>query len=142
MDDVNRHNTYNTPQTSTQVIAAIANSCSRAEQNGNSWKCNCPICGRHSLSITYGHKVPILIHCWHCESNGLNDGHSEHRALFIEKGLLEPDRRAIRFDREVYEKFNANRRAKAQSIWSSRLLKTITSEDWAGTAAARPRIFH
>jgi len=133
MTDINRQRSpFNTTRPAWQVIDAIANSCSRAERNGSNWKCNCPICGRHSLSITYGHRVPILIHCWHCESNGINDGHSEHRALFVEKGLLEPDERIIKLDKEAYEKFNAKRRAKAKEIWNGRLLRPINSEDAAG----------
>jgi len=132
MFNANRPDTYNTPRGAWQVIDAIANSCSRAERNGSSWKCNCPICGRHSLSITYGHRVPILIHCWHCESNGINDGHSEHRALFVEKGLLEPDERTIKLDQEAYAKFTAKRRAKAKEIWNGRLLRPINLEDPAG----------
>src|SRR5262245_41258686 len=82
-DNVNRQPPYTTGQTSTQVIAAIANYCGRADQNGSDWKCKCPICGRHSLSLTNGVKVPILIRCWHCESNGLNDGYTEQRKMFI-----------------------------------------------------------
>ena len=118
--------------TTTHTLDAIANYCGRADRSAKDWKCNCPICGRHSLSITYGHRVPILIHCWHCESNGINDGHSEHRALFVEKGLLEPDERTIRLDKEAHEQFNAKRRAKAKEIWNGRFLRPINSKDPAG----------
>src|SRR5215831_14485901 len=107
---MNRQDAYTTAQTSTQVIRAIANYCGRADQNGNDWKCKCPICGRHSLSLTQGFKVPVLIRCWHCESNGINDGYSEQRARFIEAGLL-PDTRSLeKFTQKEYEEYQAERR--------------------------------
>jgi len=84
-DDVNRPDAYTTAKPATQVIDAIASYCGRVDRNGHSWKCNCPICGRHSLSVSYGHKVPILIKCWHCEACGINDGYTEQRALFVER---------------------------------------------------------
>ena len=113
-DNVNRQPLYSTPA---QVIRAIANYCGRADQSGNDWKCKCPICGRHSLSITHGVKVPILIRCWHCESNGLNDGYSEQRKIFVEAGLLEPAREYKRLSAKEYEEYCEEKRAAAQRLW-------------------------
>ena len=99
--------------------AAIADHCGRAERNGNDWKCNCPICGRHSFSVTYGHTLKILIKCWHCEACSINDGYTQQRDYLIERGLLEPNNRdASRFDKEKYEKWNAARRAEAVRTWN------------------------
>ena len=91
---------HTTLPTAKQVVdyspAAIASYCGRGEQSGKDWKCNCPICGRHSLSITYGKTAPILIRCWHCKACGLNDGYTEQRQWLIDAGLLPVDARAIR----------------------------------------------
>src|SRR6516162_8500808 len=95
-NNVNRHPPYTTGQTSTQVIAAIANYCGRAEHNGKDWKCKCPICGRHSLSVTHGVKFPILIRCWHCADNGINDGYAEQCEIFVEAGLLPPTQHTLK----------------------------------------------
>jgi hypothetical protein len=109
--------------------AAIANACSRAERNGNSWKCNCPICGRHSLSISPGHKVSILIKCWHCEACGINDGYTEQRAHFVALGLLEPNNREpSHLDRARREEFNEERRAEAVQLWNHPWYEPITPE--------------
>ena len=108
---------YTAPEESTQVIRAIANYCGRADQNGGDWKCRCPICGRHSLSITHGVKVPILIRCWHCESKGLNDGYSEQRRIFIEAGLLEPALEYTRLSAKEYQEYCAEKRAAASRLW-------------------------
>jgi hypothetical protein len=87
--------------------SAIANHCGRANRHGKAWKCNCPICGRHSLSVTYGRKLSLLIKCFHCEAIGLNDGYTEQRAHLVGVGLLEPtDRDAQQFDRKEYDSFS------------------------------------
>jgi len=111
----------------TDVLILIANYCGRAEHNGFGWKCNCPICHRHSLCITPGHKVPVLIQCWHCEACGINDGHTEQRSLFIDAGLLEPDQRAIKkLTKQEYEQYCANKREAAVGLWAR--LKPLTSD--------------
>ena len=117
-DASNRQTLYNTPQTSTQVIAAIANYCRRPEQNGNDWKCECPICGRHSLSLTNGHTRPILIRCWNCINVGLNDGYSEQQKIFIDAGLLPPDASAIkRMTAQEREEYEERKRKNIKHWW-------------------------
>jgi len=107
--------TYNTPQTSAQVIRAIANYCGRADQSGNDWKCKCPICGRHSLSLTP--KLFKLVYCHHCASNGINDGYSEQRKIFVDAGLLEPAREYKRLSAKEYEEYCTEKRTAAQHLW-------------------------
>jgi hypothetical protein len=70
------------PLSAEQVINAIVSYCGGGERAGKDWKCNCPICGKHSLSITFGQKIAIVFQCWHFESTGL-DGHTEQREYFI-----------------------------------------------------------
>jgi hypothetical protein len=114
--------TYSTTDKSTQVVdipSVIASHCGRGEQSGNDWKCNCPICGKHSLSITYGQKIPILLRCWYCASNGLNDGWTEQRAYLIEAGLLEPHFRDFKNDGKKLEEYKTQQHAKAKEIWDS-----------------------
>lgn len=122
-DDVNRRDTYNTTSTRTQatdVASAIANYCGRAEQNGLEWKCCCPICGRHSFSIKYGDKIPLLFRCWHCEACGINDGWTEQKAHLIEAGLLEPDSRSIKkMSREEYAAYCEAKRERARDFWDA-----------------------
>src|SRR5215468_8614218 len=114
-DASNRQTLYNTPQTSAQVIAAIANYCGRADRNGNNWKCKCPVCGRHSLSLTP--RLFKLVYCHHCASNGINDGYSEQRKIFVGAGLLEPAREYKRLSAEEYEEYCTEKRAAAQQLW-------------------------
>src|SRR5262245_36433367 len=117
-DASNRRDVYSTPQTSAQVIREIANYCGRADQNGNDWKCRCPICGRHSLSITNGHTRPILIRCWNCINTGLNDGWSEQQKILTEAGLLPPDASAIkRMTLKEREEYQARKRESAKQWW-------------------------
>ena len=135
MSDINHHEYLSTTQARAQVDyspAAIADHCGRAERNGRDFKCNCPICGRHSLSVTYGHKLAILIKCWHCEACAINDGYTEQREYLIERGLLEPNHRdAQKFSHEKYEKWNAARRAEAARIWNSRFVEPLSGNDCA-----------
>jgi hypothetical protein len=129
-DDVNRHDAYSTPQPAKQVIDAIASYCGRADRNGKDWKCNCPICGRHSLSISRGFKIPILIRCWYCKSNGLNDGYTEQCGRFIEAGLLPPDARTIaKFTTEEYRQYHKVKREAAARHWEK--LRPIKPDDEA-----------
>ena len=107
--------TYSMSKTPTQVLAAIANYCGRADRNGNDWKCKCPVCGRHSLSLSP--RLFKLVYCHHCASNGINDGYSEQRKIFVEAGLLEPDREYKRLSAEEYEEYCAEKRAAAQRLW-------------------------
>ena len=135
MPDINRHDYHSTTNRRAQgdySPSAIADHCGRAERNGSDWKCNCPICGRHSLSVTFGHKLSILIKCWHCEACSINDGYTEQRDYLIERGLLEPSNRdASRFDREKYEKWNAKRRAEAVRLWNEDFIKPLSGNDCA-----------
>jgi hypothetical protein len=111
-------NTHTTLQTSAQVISAIANYCKRSERNGIGWKCECPICGRHSLSVT--HKLLKLVYCHHCASNGINDGHTEQRKIFIKAGLLPADDSLVEkpSPKEI-EEFNKERLRIATEHWDS-----------------------
>lgn len=129
-------NIYNTSARSTQAFDtpnAIANYCGRAEKSGSQWKANCPICGRHSLSITYGHKFSVLIRCWHCEAVGLNNGYSEQRTLFIKEGLLDAnDYDARKFNHKQFEEYVSKRRAEAATIWASPFLRPVTLDSFPG----------
>jgi Toprim domain len=137
--DTNRPTTYSTTRTraqghnTTNSLAAIADHCGRAEGNDNKgWKCNCPICGRHSLSVAHGYKLSILVKCWHCEASGINDGYTQQRDYLIERGLLSPNNRdAQRFDKEKYDKWNAARRAEAVRTWDQPFIKPLTGTDCA-----------
>jgi Toprim domain len=119
-------------QNATPSLAAIASYCGRADHAGNQWKCNCPICGRHSLSITYGNKFPILIKCWHCEATGENDGYTEQREYLVDKGLLDPSFKKLKFDRAALERHNAARRAEAEAIWTHRMREPVTADRGSG----------
>jgi hypothetical protein len=104
---------------SADTAQAIANYCGRGERSGKDWKCNCPICTRHSLSVTYGRKFPLLIRCWHCEACGINDGYTEQRAHLVEAGLLEPRARDVKqFTPEEYAEYYAGKREFATVLWS------------------------
>jgi hypothetical protein len=105
--------------------ADIAKYCSGADQSGRGYKCNCPICGRHSLSISYGQKYAILIQCWYCRDCGLNDGYTEQRAHFVELGLLEAKPKYEKFNRQQYEEHHAQKRKYANELWP-RLLPLTT----------------
>jgi hypothetical protein len=130
-DNVTRHPPYTIGQTSTQVIAAIANYCGRADHNGKDWKCKCPICGRHSLSVTHGVKVPILIKCWHCADNGINDGYTEQCEIFVEAGLLPPTQRTLKkFSAKEWREYQEAKRAEAVRLWNE--LWAIKPEHHAG----------
>jgi hypothetical protein len=76
--------------------SAIASYCGRGERSGKDWKCNCPICGRHSLSVAYGKIAAILIKCWHCEACDLNDGYTAQRQWLVDAGLLPEDASSIK----------------------------------------------
>jgi Toprim domain len=111
--------TYTIPQTAKQVIDAIANYCGRADHNGSDWKCKCPICGRHSLSLTHGQKIPILIRCWHCADNGINDGFTEQCKIFVEAGLLPSSQRTIKkVSPKEWRKYQQEKREAAVRLWS------------------------
>jgi Toprim domain len=119
---------FNTSLSAEQVINAIASYCGRAERSGKDWKCNCPICGRHSLSLSYGHKISILIRCWHCESIGLNDGYTEQCAKFVEAGLLPPSSRTLKkLTPKEYREYQAAKREEAVRLWER--LFPIGSDD-------------
>jgi hypothetical protein len=70
------------------IARAIAEWCGREKRCHKGWKANCPICDRHSLTVTTGNSVPVLIRCWHCQASGSNDGWSKQRARFVKEGLL------------------------------------------------------
>ncbi len=139
-DDLNHHQQYSAQTQGLQVVQttqAIANYCGRAERHGKDWKANCPICSRHSLSITYGRKVSILIKCFHCEACGINDGWTEQRAYLVGAGLLDPTEHEVQRDHVKYEKQCAERRAEVLRIWNNidrGTIKPITHDRdcWAG----------
>jgi hypothetical protein len=129
-DNVNRQAPYTTGQTSAQVIAAIANYCGRVEHNGKDWKCKCPICGRHSLSVTHGVKIPILIRCWHCADNGINDGFTEQCEIFVEAGLLPSTQRTLKkFSPKEWREYHEAKREAARQQWDR--LRPIKPDDLA-----------
>jgi hypothetical protein len=114
--------------TSVDALRAIANHCGRGEKSGRNWKCNCPICGRHSLSVTSGKRISILIKCWNCEAIGL-DGYTEQRDYLIGVGLLDPnDRDAQRLSPEECARQDAERRAEALRTWNGPSIEPITPE--------------
>ena len=123
-------NTYTTPRDSAQVIRAIANYCGRADQSGKDWKCKCPICGRHSLSVTHGVKVPILIRCWHCADNGINDGFTEQCEIFEQAGLLPSSQRTLKkFSAKEWREYHKAKRDVAVQLWDR--LRPIKADDLA-----------
>ena len=131
-NNVNRQPPYTIGQTSTQVIAAIANYCGRAEHSGKDWKCKCPICGRHSLSVTHGVKFPILIRCWHCADNGINDGYTEQCERFVEAGLLPPTQRTLKkLSAKEWREYHKAKREAAVRLWNE--LRPIKPDDLAAT---------
>jgi hypothetical protein len=108
----------------------IALHCGRAEGHDNNWKCNCPVCGRHSLSVTP--KLRTLIFCHHCKACGINDGHNEQRVRLVEAGLIDPDERPPKWDKEAAERYDAKERAKARAQWESPFVNAITPDRTAG----------
>jgi hypothetical protein len=115
-------------------LGEIAAYCGRAERSGKNWKCTCPICNRHSLSVTFGHKYVVLIKCWYCGSCGLNNGYTEQRAHLVGAGLLDPtERETSQFDRAQYEQWQKERRAEVAKIWGDhRFLEPVTAKRPAG----------
>ena len=117
-DDAIRHDIYTTGLPSAQVVDAIANYCKRAKRSGKDWKCECPVCGHYSLSVTRGFKTSVLIRCWYCKACGLNDGWTEQRKLFIEAGLLPADAHSIaKLSPQEYQQYIEAKRAEAVRIW-------------------------
>jgi hypothetical protein len=111
-------------------LIAIAQHCGRPDGHGNVWKCNCPICGRHSLSVTP--KLNFLVFCHHCKACGINDGHTEQREHLINAGLIDPDERPPKWDKEAQERCDAKRRDEARALWNSPFVEQITPESTAG----------
>jgi hypothetical protein len=138
-DDLNRQKHISTILQDAQggisnsnILSTIAGHCGKADRNGKGYRGICPICKRNSLTVWPGQQVAVLVKCWHCESCGLNDGYTEQREYFVGVGLLEPnDRELLRFDKEKYEKLNAERRAEAERIWDSKLgiIQPITNDE-------------
>jgi hypothetical protein len=112
------------------LLAAIANHCGRPEGHNNTWKCSCPICGRHSLSVTP--KLATLVFCHHCKACGINDGHTEQRARLIEAGLIDPDEHPPKWDKEAQHRYDETRRAEAVRIWNGRFIEPIVPDCTAG----------
>jgi len=124
------NNYVSTAQPATQIINAIANYCGRAEHNGKDWKCKCPTCGRHSLSVTHGQQIPILIRCWHCADNGINDGFTEQCEIFVEAGLLPPTQRTLKkFSAKEWREYHEAKREDARQQWDR--LRPIKPDDLA-----------
>lgn len=48
-------------------IRAIAEGFGRPERTGKSWRCECPICGSHTLDLTVGKRHDLIVMCWHCQ---------------------------------------------------------------------------
>jgi hypothetical protein len=94
---------------------AIASYCGRAERDGSGWRCNCPICGRHSLTIK---SFPFLFRCWNCEACSINNGYTEQRQIFVDAGLLEPNKYQLPFNKREYLLFCAKKRAEAARLWN------------------------
>lgn len=99
-----------------KILAQIASYCGRPERSGKSFKSNCPVCGRHSFCIAHKRTGGILVHCFHCESLGLNDGWSEQRAWLVEAGLLPSE--TCTTEPIHNEEFDAEQRAYAQAVWN------------------------
>jgi hypothetical protein len=109
----------------------IALHCGRADRNGHNWKSNCPICGKHSLSVSP--QLRTLVYCHYCRDTGLNDGHTEQREYLASAGLIDPDEVAPKWDREAEERRNVKRRAEARALWDHPWFQTITPECSAAT---------
>lgn len=116
--DVSR-STYSTSTTRAQVVdyspAAIASYCGRGERKGKYWKCNCPICGRHSLIVQFHKQYPFK--CFYCHDCGINDGCTEQRQYLIDKGLLPADFSIKKLSWKEYRDYCKAERAKAVREW-------------------------
>src|SRR6516162_5706069 len=64
--------------TAAEIATQLAGVC-----EGRKWRCNCPVCGGHNLTVGPGDRVPVLVYCF----NGC-DRRDVLRAL-REEGLLE-----------------------------------------------------
>jgi hypothetical protein len=63
--------------------------------------------------------IPVLIHCFHCEGTGENDGYTEQRKYFMDAGLLPPDKGTIqRMTRAEREEYAQAKREAAKELWS------------------------
>lgn len=126
-DDAIRPNTFTTFAPAEQVKetpqrkqvdyspAAIAGYCGRGERSGKAWKCNCPICRHHSLSVSYHPTYPIK--CWFCHDFGINDGCTEQRQWLIDKGLLPEEFSIKKLSLLEYTEYCKVQRARAVGLW-------------------------
>jgi hypothetical protein len=73
-----------------------------------------------------------MVFCHHCKACGINDGHTEQRAHLIEAGLIDPNERPPKWDKEAQERYDAKRRAEACALWNSPFVELITPERTAG----------
>jgi hypothetical protein len=121
-DSTIRPDIYRTAIPSAQAIDAIASYCGRGERKGRDWKCNCPICGKHSLSVSHGRTAPLLIKCWYCEACDLNDGYTKQREWLIDAGLLPEDFRSIKkLSAKEYREWLKGNRDAAARLWERQL---------------------
>jgi hypothetical protein len=107
-------------------LKAIANHCGRAEGHDNVWKCCCPVCGKHSLSVTP--KLSFLVYCHYCADTGRNDGHTEQRERLVDAGLIDPDENPPKWDKEAAARHDAKRRAEACARWNHPWLEPVTPD--------------
>jgi hypothetical protein len=118
-------------QADANTTAAITSYCGRPDRKGNDWRCNCPICGRHSLIISNKLKYSQVF-CFHCKDAGLNDGWTEQRQHFVQAGLIDPNERPKPQTREEIEAEDAEQRTLANVHWDHPNLRPTVPENEAG----------
>jgi hypothetical protein len=92
--------------------AAVAAALGEARQEGNGWRCQCPICGKKNLILTYRQRR-LLVKCW----SGCNAYVELKKRGFIGKIEREtPDETATR--RVIAAAERERRIANAQYLWN------------------------
>src|SRR5262249_1565871 len=105
---------------------AIAEHCGHPKGHGQTWKCDCPVCRKCSLSVTP--KLSFLVYCHYCAATDLNDGHTEQRVRLIEAGLIDPDENLPNGTKKQPSDTTPKRRAEAQARWNSGFIEPITPD--------------
>jgi putative DNA primase/helicase len=96
----------------TMTLADIAAALGEARQEGNSWRCRCPVCGKNNLTLS-NRQRRLLVKCW----TGCNAYGELNKRGFIGKVAREtPEEAAARCAFEIAER--KRRIAIARYLWS------------------------
>jgi hypothetical protein len=107
---MSRNTSPHNPQVAS--VAAIAHALGDAQQEGQGWRCRCPVCGKHNLTMI-NRQRQLLVKCW----SGCNAYQELKRRGFVGKIVRETSEEAAA--RHAVEAFERQRRiANARYLWS------------------------